>query len=250
MKNVLALIVQPLTGATGSSAFADEATIGAALSVLGVLQERGWTVLLHSDPTVAVALALSGLEQRPAVPLELQPDSSGGARIFYIALPVVPDEISSEMLSRPIVDEEKEKKEESPISLADILAASGLLQTEKMSFFTSLREHRPRAILALTSAFDSKWLDQAIDVAEAYAAGTDTQLFTVASDFHHDNWRPLAQMLTPAQREMSVSELPGDRDDTRRDDDVRFAVDRQAMEAARVCIAAERAVLRLIGELE
>jgi hypothetical protein len=154
------------------------------------------------------------------------------------------------MLYRPIVDEEKEKKEESAISLADILAASGLLQTEKMDFLTSLHEYRPRAILALTSAFDSKGLDQAIGVAEAYAAGTDTQLFTVAGDLHDDTWRPLAQMLTPAQREMSVFELPGDKDDTRRDDDVRFAVERQAMEAARTSIAAERAVLRLVGELE
>lgn len=252
MTETVALIVQPMTDDPHRSGqYADEALIAATLAVLATLEERGWTILLHSDPTVAVASALSGLERRPAVPMEREPDRAGGASIVYIPIALGTDEAGEKMLRDPIADRQTGAEEgDLTIGLVDILLGAGLLRSEVVDLRTALREYRPAAILAIGRRSDWDELENAMEIAEAYATEAGALLFTSTRSGGRDRWRGLEEMLTTEQREMRMLPLPGEQTDVRRDDDARIAIERDAMEVARISLSAERAILHLLHELD
>jgi hypothetical protein len=229
-----------------SERFSDDALMAATLAVLGTLEARGWTVLLHSDPTVAVASALNCLEQRPEVLLERESGPAGGARIIYI--PVGADEPDASMLRRPIIDPDISVHEgDSRIALADILRDAGLLRPEPNDFRSALYQHRPEAVLAVMRRSDRGELESAMEIAEVYANQTGALLF---ASHAQDRWSFLEDVLTPEQRETGMPPLSDEEGDVRREGDARSTIERAAVDTARISLSIERTILRLLNELE
>ncbi|HEY0421192.1 MAG TPA: hypothetical protein VGC80_16875 [Acetobacteraceae bacterium] len=248
MPAALAVIVEPLTLGGEGGPFREEAGIAGALAALGALQDQSGVLLLHADATVALAVALGGLDLRPAVPLEASPDPGGGARVVHVLLPPPLPGVAEAMYEASLHAEAPET--------ADDMIAAGLIEPVDLPFRVALERYRPDLVLALAGPYPSPGVRQALDQAEDYRRYADCPLLIAGPRDWPAPWRLVDEFLTSGQQGLSVVPIPSEdapaeasgREEGE-DEPLRRMIEREAMAVARLSVAVERAILIHLGEL-
>jgi hypothetical protein len=249
MSASLAMIVQPLTNDGAGGHFGGETAIVGTLAALGALQDRDGVLLLHADATVAVAIALGGLDLRPAVPLEgSHPGPEGGARVVHVLLPPSPPGAGEAMYEASLHSGTPEE--------ADDMIMAGLIEPVNLSFEAALEQFRPGLVLALVGPDPLPNVRQALDQAEHYGRRADCQLLIADPQGRSSAWQPVTQFLTPEQHELTTVPIPSEDEPIEggdggkgEGDTLLREIEREAMQVARLSVAVERAILHLLREL-